>query len=114
MKTKLFIASLAVLVGITSGCNVKQSVQPATQQITPNTVNIENFTFVPPTIAVTKGTTVTWIQKDNAPHTATGSGFDSKILKTNESFSHTFNDVGTFDYICTLHPYMKGNITVNE
>lgn len=63
---------------------------------------------------VTLGGTVIWDNVDSAAHTATASdgSFDSGLLMAGKSFSYKFNTVGTFDYACTVHPWMKGIITV--
>jgi plastocyanin len=77
--------------------------------------------FVPETMTVSKGTTVTWTNKDTTLHTVTsgsaesgnsGTEFDSSYLAAGKTFQHQFNTAGTFDYYCTLHPYMKGKVVV--
>ncbi len=77
-------------------------------------VLIEDFEFKPATLQISVGDTVTWINMDSAAHTATSSdeGFDSGSLSKGESFSFTFEEEGIFGYICTFHPYMEGEITV--
>ncbi len=78
-------------------------------------VMIKDFAFSPSTLTVKKGTTVTWTNEDSAPHTATsGDVFDSGNLGTGQSFSYTFDEAGTFDYICTIHPSMEGAIIVGD
>jgi len=79
------------------------------------TVEIKDFAFNPATITIKKGTTVTWTNQDSAPHTVTsesGNELDSPTLSKGQSYSHTFNEVGTFSYYCTIHPRMKGNVVV--
>ena len=77
---------------------------------------IENFTFSPSDITVTAGTKVTWINKDEAPHTATSTSPDKKFnsggLDTDDRFSFVFNDKGVYPYFCALHPQMKATIKV--
>lgn len=77
-------------------------------------VVIEDFTFKPATVEIFVGDTVMWTNFDSAPHTATGNEgeFDSGTLQTDESFSFTFEEAGSFDYICTVHPYMEGTVIV--
>jgi len=77
-------------------------------------VTIKDFAFDPGDLTVAKGTTVTWKNDDSATHRIkSGDGsFDSKDLKNGDSFEHTFDTAGTFDYICGIHPSMKGKITV--
>lgn len=79
-------------------------------------VAIENFSFQPSRLTIAPGTTVTWINRDDVPHTATAQGdsplFDSKALDTDDKFSFTFNTPGTYPYYCKVHPHMTGVITV--
>ncbi|NPV70069.1 MAG: cupredoxin family copper-binding protein [Firmicutes bacterium] len=108
----LLIVMLAVLI-LTSGCGGKQ---PGNEQpgSTPdkNVVIIEKSKFQPATLTIHKGETVTWVNEDQAPHTATGKGFNSGNLAKGGVFKHTFTESGTFDYICTYHPSMKGQVVV--
>lgn len=80
----------------------------------PNVVTIENFNFQPSTLTVKKGTKVTWINRDDVPHTAddTEKRFKSGTLDTDDKYSFTFNDAGTYNYFCALHPRMTGQIIV--
>ncbi|MEP6849407.1 MAG: cupredoxin family copper-binding protein [Acidobacteriota bacterium] len=79
-------------------------------------ITIENFAFSPSDITIAVGTKVTWINKDEAPHTATSTSpekkFNSGGMDTNDKFSFTFNEKGDFPYFCALHPQMKANIKV--
>jgi plastocyanin len=77
--------------------------------------------FVPDTLTVSKGTTVSWTNEDTTLHTVTsgsaesgnsGTEFDSSYLAAGKTFQHQFSTSGTFDYYCTLHPYMKGKVVV--
>jgi plastocyanin len=79
-------------------------------------VAISDFAFDPGTIEVPVGTTITWTNEDSAAHTATSVDkiWDSNILEQGESFSYTFEEAGTFDYLCSLHPSMLGQIVVTE
>jgi plastocyanin len=76
-------------------------------------IMIDNFTFEPAQLAVKVGTTVTWKNRDDIPHTVVSAGkFRSKTLDTDDSYSFTFTAVGDYTYFCSLHPHMKGTITV--
>jgi amicyanin len=77
-------------------------------------VKIDNFTFNPPRLTVKAGTTVTWENEDDIPHTATATKmqFKSKVLDTGQTFSFTFTTPGTYEYFCALHPHMTGTIVV--
>lgn len=88
----------------------------------PNNVTIEDYAFTPANLTVKKGTTVTWMNNDTAKHNvAAQPGKDGGGLPENaplfgkgETFTHTFDRVGTFEYLCTPHPYMRATVTVTE
>jgi len=79
-----------------------------------NQVTIDNFSFTPQTLTVPVGTKVTWINKDDVPHTVTGDDkhFVSRALDTDQQFSFTFTTSGTNNYYCSVHPMMTGRIIV--
>jgi plastocyanin len=88
--------------------------QPTTQAVV--TVKIENFAFMPKELDVAVGTTVTWQNADDVPHTATSKDdpqvFDSGPLDTDDKFSFTFNKPGKYTYYCKVHPHMTGVVVV--
>jgi plastocyanin len=77
-------------------------------------VKIDNFVFGPQTLTVPVGTTVTWTNSDDIPHTAVSTDglFKSKVMDTDEKFSYTFTKAGTYPYYCTIHPKMTGKVVV--
>lgn len=77
-------------------------------------VSIDGFAFVPTTLTVTAGSTVTWTNQDDDPHTvvAGGGAFRSQALGNGGVFSFTFPAAGTFDYVCSIHPFMHGTVVV--
>ena len=77
-------------------------------------VEIRNYAFNPDSITVPAGTTVTWRNFDTVQHTATSTTgkFDSGIIGPGRNYSYTFQDPGTYDYYCTIHPYMKAQVVV--
>lgn len=77
-------------------------------------VKIDNFSFGPETLEVPVGTTVTWTNRDDIPHTvvSTDGVFKSKVRDTDEKFSYTFARAGTYPYYCSVHPKMTGKIVV--
>lgn len=77
-------------------------------------VTIENFAFSPAQLSFPKGTTVTWTNNDAAPHKidADGQFPGSPTLQQGQSYSFTFDVVGTFPYYCAIHPSMKGSVEV--
>jgi plastocyanin len=81
-----------------------------------NSVEIKNFAFGPTPLTVSVGTTVTWTNNDTTTHTVTSTSgptsFDSGNLAQGSTFSYTFNQTGTYDYICTIHPDMHGRVIV--
>lgn len=79
-------------------------------------VKIDNFAFGPQSLTVQVGTTVTWTNRDDIPHTIVSSDgvFKSKARDTDESFSYKFDKAGTYSYFCSLHPKMTGQVVVQS
>ena len=77
-------------------------------------VKIDNFTFEPQTITVKAGTTITWTNRDDIPHTVVSTDlvFKSKPLDTDQTFTFTLAKPGTYPYFCSIHPKMTGKIIV--
>jgi len=71
--------------------------------------------FTPPEITVSSGSTVTWTNEDTTIHTVVdkGGAFDSSIIAPGATWDNTFDKAGSFDYYCSLHPFMTGKITVS-
>jgi plastocyanin len=105
------VAAAAILAVGLAG---KSRIARAQEQPVAVTVQIDNFSFTPKEITVAKGTTVTWINHDDVPHTVVSAGgpFRSKALDTDESYSYTFKDEGNFNYFCSVHPVMTGKVIV--
>jgi len=80
------------------------------------TVKIENFTFNPAEITIKPGTTVTWENADDIPHSIVENTakFRSKPLDTGDKFTMTFNDTGEVGYYCGFHTHMQGKIIVKN
>jgi plastocyanin len=104
----VLIAMLLLSVGSPS---VKANDQPSAANVA---VKIDNFVFGPQAITVPVGTTVTWTNSDDIPHTAvsTDGVFKSKVMDTDEKFSYTFTKAGTYSYYCSVHPKMTGQVVV--
>lgn len=81
---------------------------------TGNTIDVKNFAFTPADLTVPVGTTVTWKFEDSAQHTvkADDNSFSSAPLNNGQTFQYTFKKAGSYHYICTIHQYMMGTITV--
>jgi plastocyanin len=77
-------------------------------------VKIDNFSFGPAAVTVPVGTTITWTNHDDIPHTvvSTDGVFKSKVLDTDEKFSFTFDKPGSYAYFCSIHPKMTGKVVV--
>ncbi|WP_440948728.1 cupredoxin domain-containing protein [Methanosarcina sp. T3] len=75
-------------------------------------VEIRDFKYIPESLTVNVGQTVRWTNYDTALHDVVGSGIESEYLKQGETFTYTFEQEGTYDYICTLHPWMEGKVIV--
>jgi plastocyanin len=75
------------------------------------TVVIEDLAFGPDALTIKAGETVTWVWNDSVEHDVSGDGFKSEIMSEG-TFSHRFDEPGTYDYLCTLHPNMTGTIEV--
>jgi plastocyanin len=75
---------------------------------------IDNFTFSPTPLTVKVGTTVTWVNHDDIPHSIVCPDLKVKShpLDTDDSFAYTFGQTGTYDYLCGLHPHMHGQVVV--
>ena len=91
----------------------QQPVGQATQSAAiDDVVVIKNFSFSPATLTIKQGAKVTWINQDSAAHTVKSDAFNSPSLSQGGKFEFTFNNKGSFDYVCDVHPSMKGLIVV--
>ncbi len=99
-----------------AGNTTGQNASPAAAEATTSEVTVEiiDFAYAPDPVEITAGATVTWVNRDPEPHTATGDGgsFQSGTLRTDESFSYTFDQPGTYEYFCEFHPNMNGTVNV--
>jgi plastocyanin len=118
-----FVRQITTLVicGLLMACAMPGALRAAeAQAVTANAeagvVKIDNFTFSPATLIVAPGTTVTWTNDDDIPHTvaAKDKSFRSKPMDTGNQFSYTFATPGEYDYFCSLHPHMVGKIVVKS
>jgi plastocyanin len=80
----------------------------------PVEVKIDNFAFMPGDLTVAAGTTVTWVNHDDVPHTVrtVDGAIKSKALDTDDKFSMTFDKPGTYEYFCSIHPKMTAKVVV--
>lgn len=119
MRRSVSIAGLAVILmlGVAGlGVDQKNSLALAQDKASSIEVKIDNFSFGPASLAVAVGTTVTWTNRDDIPHTVVSTDdaktFKSKVLDTDEKFSFTFSKAGTYLYFCSIHPKMTGKVIV--
>jgi amicyanin len=87
---------------------------PVLAQTTNVAATIDNFVFEPEKLTIKAGTTVTWTNRDDIPHTVASKDrlFKSKVMDTDETYSFTFTTPGEYSYFCSLHPHMTGTIVV--
>jgi plastocyanin len=75
-------------------------------------VSMQNFAFNPQSVEISTGDTVKWTNMDSATHDVKGTGFASNSLAKGDTYEFQFTEAGTYDYICTFHPSMKGTVVV--
>jgi plastocyanin len=119
MRRSVSIAGLAAVLVLGMGilgAGRKSSELSAQQKMETMEVKIDNFTFGPATLTVPAGTTLTWTNKDDIPHTVVSTDdsktLKSKVLDTDEKFTFTFSKAGTYPYFCSIHPKMTGKVIV--
>jgi plastocyanin len=93
---------------VASGASVMAAEPAATR------IEVKNFMFMPTTLTVTAGDKVTWVNKDDEPHTVVSDTgvFRSGAMDTDGSFSFKFDQPGTYHFTCSIHPRMTGTIVV--
>ena len=134
MKTKtsaIILLAFALFTLPLLGCSTKTAVDIVTvntsvqggqsqtvisnQDNLPNTavITIKDFSFIPASITINKGTTVRWVNQDSVSHAIKSESVNSQEFGKGQIFEFKFENPGTYDYICGLHPPMKGRIIVN-
>lgn len=113
MATRILAPILLVAVAIVISSPIVHASGDHTSASTAD-VKIDNFAFGPQSLTVKVGTTVTWTNRDDIPHTVVSSDgvFKSKARDTDETFSYKFDKAGTYSYFCSLHPKMTGQVVV--
>jgi|SRR5579859_432782 len=117
MRRSVFVAVVVAMVVLGSAAlGGKHSALAAQQKTQSVEVKIDNFSFGPAALTVSVGSTVTWTNRDDIPHTVVSADdpkvFKSKVLDTDEKFSFTFTKAGTYAYFCSIHPKMTGKVVV--
>ena len=108
------LAALLAMGSLSTTVRANYFARAAEDQPAAISVTIDNFSFTPKEITVSRGTTVTWINHDDVPHTVVSPDkkFKSRALDTDDKFSFTFSDSGTYGYFCSVHPVMIGKVIV--
>ncbi len=108
------LAALLAIGAVSATVRSNYFARAAEDQPAAISVTIDNFSFTPKEITVSKGTTVTWTNHDGVPHTvvSTDKKFKSKALDTDDRYSFTFSDSGAYEYFCSVHPVMTGKVIV--
>jgi plastocyanin len=116
IKTSLWVATLAtpVMLAILLLAGSPSAAVDDQPSAANAEVKIDNFSFGPQEVTVAVGTTVTWTNRDDIPHTvvSTDGVFKSKVRDTDEKFAYTFTKAGTYSYYCSVHPKMTGKVVV--
>ena len=109
-----FALSAGVLLALLAGGFAGAGLAAAESAPETDRVTIDNFTFTPPTLTISAGTTVTWTNRDDIPHTVLTEDrrIKSGALDTDDAFSFKFDAAGTYNYFCSIHPKMTGTIVV--
>jgi plastocyanin len=107
MRRLIYLAALALVAMVVMAPS-------ATAQGTTTPVSIQDFFFSPANVSVQAGSTVTWVNEGNVPHTVTSDDgqFDSGVLMPGDSYTVVFKGRGTITYHCAIHPSMTGSVTV--
>jgi len=114
-KTRWILGvALTALAAFASIAAIQPGSAKAGDQSAAAEVKIDNFSFGPATLTVAAGTTVTWKNNDDVPHTVVSDDktFRSKALDTDDKFSYTFTKPGTYNYFCSVHPKMTAKVVV--
>lgn len=130
MKNKKIYIAVLIIIGIltlylqlplnqSDHSNNQTTKSTDSQTVSDNRIEIKNYKFIPENIKIKKGTTITWKNADVVRHDVqmdddSKEGPRSELLKKDEEYSYTFNEIGVFSYHCTPHPFMKAQIEVIE
>ena len=119
MKRVILSAVAAALLVLAFGLSTASHARPAASEQNNSSdkyqIKIDNFSFGPSTLTVPVGATVTWTNQDDVPHNVVsteGKTLKSPVLDTDQKFSYTFTQAGTYPYYCAIHPKMTGKVIV--
>lgn len=119
IPNRIILAAVLIAAVVVSGCaqyGGNQTPPPSPPPSGQNAVAIQNFAFNPSALTVKAGTTVTWTNEDSVAHDviSDSGAFSSDSLSTGQTFSHTFDAAGTYEYHCGIHPSMRAKIIVEQ
>jgi amicyanin len=109
------IAALVLSLSLSKVNHAKPAAEDHTASADKFEVKIDNFSFEPVTLTIIPGATVTWVNQDDVPHnivSSEGKTLKSPVLDTDQRFSYTFSQPGTYAYFCSIHPRMTGKVIV--
>ena len=114
LPSPMIFRAIVALVAAVAVATVSLAAAGGARAGTTHAVDIANFAFSPQTLTIQVGDTVTWTNRDDVQHSATSTtgAFDSGLRPQGQSYSFTFTEPGTYDYLCTPHPTMTGQIVV--
>ena len=123
LSSLVVLFAVASMVAITPGAFAMDHMKTVTNapgSSVPGCEQTADGCFIPSMVTIDVGGEVTWENNDTAAHTSTGGSatdgpsgvFDSSLIMAGSSFSHTFEEAGTFDYFCMVHPWMAGTVIV--
>jgi len=112
----IIVLAVGVLAGLllSSGSGNDEDATPTVLNDLAVTIEISGFRYMPPNLSAPVGATVTWVNRDEAPHDseARDKTWETSLLQRDEESVITFDEVGTWEYFCTIHPYMTATLTV--
>ena len=111
---KTHTAGMVSKVAAAAVCLALTSMSSRASSDVSETIVVKDFMFQPTSSTVKASTTVTWLNRDDEPHTVVSDNglFRSAAMDTNESFSFEFDQPGTYHFVCSIHPSMVGTIVV--
>jgi len=114
LTQRVFVVGTAAFLALGAVGALAQQAQQQVAAVGEAEIAIQSFQFVPAILTVAPGTAVTWVNKDEEPHNVVSPdrAFRSKAIDGGEKFTNVFDKPGTFNYICAVHPHMRGTVIV--
>jgi plastocyanin len=114
LMRRVLVVGTAAFLALGAVGAVAQQAQQQVAAVGEAEISIQSFQFVPAILTVAPGTAVTWVNKDEEPHNVVSPdrAFRSKAIDGGEKFTNVFDKPGTYNYICAVHPHMRGTVIV--